>query len=54
MKKWYYWFFLTLIFAVGGIWNYFDGKQIVAPVIQVGITVILAFVQLYYDKKKKQ
>ena len=54
MKKWYQWFYLSLAFAVGGLWNYLDGKQIVAAVIQVSITVIMAFIQLFCDKKGKK
>ena len=51
MKKWYQWFCLSLVFAVGGILNYLDGRQIIAAVIQVSVTVIFAFIQLLCDKK---
>lgn len=51
MKKWYQWFYLSLGFVVGGIINYLDNKQIVAAVIQVGITVTLGFIQFLCDKK---
>ncbi len=54
MKKWYQWFGLSLIFAVGGILNYFDGRQIIASIIQVCITVTLAFIQFLCDKKGKK
>ncbi len=51
MKKWYQWFYLSLGFAVGGIVNYLDGRQIIAAVIQVGITLTLGFIQFLCDKK---
>ena len=53
MKKWYLWLGLSLIFAIGGIVNYFDGKSITGSVIQVCITTILAFVQLICDNNGK-
>ena len=51
MKKWYQWFYLSLGFAVGGILNYIDGRQMTASVIQVGITLTLAFIQFLCEKK---
>lgn len=51
MKKWYYWLTFSLIFAVGGVVNYLDGRQIIASVLQVGLTVILAFTQLFCQRK---
>ncbi len=51
MEKWYYWLVLALIFALGGIINYFDDRNITASIIQVSITTVLAFLQLYLDKK---
>ena len=51
MKKWYQWFYLSLGFAIGGILNYFDGKRIIAAVMQVIITVILGFIQFLCDQK---
>jgi len=51
MKKWYQWFYLSIGFAVGGILNYIDGRQIIASVIQVGITSTLAFIQFLCDRK---
>lgn len=54
MKKWYQWFYLSLGFVVGGIINYLDNKQIVAAVIQVGITVTLGFIQFLCDKCDKK
>lgn len=51
MNKWYQWFYLSLGFAVGGIINYLEDKQIVAAVIQVGITLALGFIQFLCDKK---
>jgi len=50
MKKWYQWLYMTFIFTVGGIVNYIDGRQIIASVIQVGITLTLAFTQFLCDK----
>ena len=51
MKKWYQWFYLSLGFAVGGMINYLEDKQIVAAVIQVGITLTFGFIQFHCDKK---
>ena len=51
MKKWYQWFWLSIVFAVGGAVNCLNGRQITAAVIQVSITVIFAFVQLFCDGK---
>lgn len=50
MKKWYLWLGLTLIFAIGGIINYFDGKSIKGSIIQVCITVVLALIQFVCDR----
>lgn len=51
MKKWYFWLLLSLCFAVGGVINFFDGRSIIGSIVQVSITVVLAFVQLICDKK---
>lgn len=51
MKKWYQWLVLALIFAVGGAVNYFNAKNIAGSIIQVSIVTILAFVQLFCDRK---
>ena len=51
MKKWYQWFYLSLGFAVGGILSFLDGKRIIASVLQVSITFVLAFVQFLCDEK---
>lgn len=50
MKKWYQWIYLSLGFALGGIINYFDGRQTIAAVIQVCVTLALAFIQFFCDK----
>ena len=51
MNKWYFWLFLSAAFALGGVINYFDGKQIIGQIIQVSLTVFLAFFQLFCEKK---
>ena len=51
MKKWYQWFYLSIIFAIGGIINYFDGRQIVAAIVPVSITVVFGFIQFLCDRK---
>ena len=51
MKKWYQWFYLAIGFAIGGIVNYFDDRQTIAPVIQVGIAVALGFIQFFCERK---
>ena len=50
MKKWYYWFTLTLIFVLGGIVNYVHGDSILGPAISAGLTVVLAFIQFFCEK----
>ena len=54
MKKWYQWFYLSLAFAIGGVINYLDGRQIIAAVIQVSITAILAIIQFLCDQKDEK
>lgn len=51
MKMWYQWFYLSLVYAFGGIINYLENKQIVGSVILVGITLTLGFIQFLCDKK---
>lgn len=51
MKKWYQWFILALIFALGGVLNFVTDKQIIASVIQVCITVALGFIQFFCERK---
>ena len=51
MKKWYLWLVLSFVFAIAGVINYYDGKAVIAQVIQVSITVILAITQLLCDRK---
>jgi len=50
MKKWYQWFYLSILFAIGGIINYFDGRQIIAAIVQVSITVVFGFIQFFCDR----
>ncbi|MBP3361076.1 MAG: hypothetical protein J6N52_09510 [Clostridia bacterium] len=54
MKKWYLWLVLALFFAIGGVVNYFDGRSIIAQVIQVSIAIILAFIQLLCERKEEK
>ena len=51
MKAWYQWFYLSLCYAVGGVINYYYNKQIISAIVGVCITAVLAFVQLFCDKK---
>ena len=51
MKRWYLWFVLSGLFAIGGILNYYDGRSILASIIQVSITVFLGVAQFFCDKK---
>ena len=51
MKKWYQWFYLAIGFTIGGIVNYFDDRQTIAPVIQVCIAVALGFIQFFCERK---
>ena len=51
MKKWYHWFYLSIIFAIAGIINCFDGKPMIAAIGQVSIPTIFGFIQFLCDKK---
>lgn len=51
MNKWYQWLYLSLCFAIGGIVNYLEGRQTVAAVVQVSITLAFAFIQLFCDQR---
>lgn len=51
MKKWYLWLVLALVFAIGGVVNYIDGRSVIAQVIQVSISIILAVIQLLCERK---
>ena len=51
MKKWYLWLVLALVFAISGVINFFDGRGVTAQIVQVAITVFLAFAQLICDKR---
>ena len=50
MKKWYQWFYLSFVFAIGGVINYLDGRQIIAAIIQVSITVVFGLIQFLCDR----
>ena len=54
MKKWYLWLIMSLIFAVAGVINFLNGDNIVGQVIQVSITVALAIIQFFVDRKKSK
>ena len=41
---------LGAIFAIGGIINYFDGRSILAAVLQVSVTVFMAVAQLLCER----
>ena len=51
MNKWYQWLYLSLCFAIGGIVNYLEGRQTIAAVVQVSITLAFAFIQLFCDRR---
>lgn len=51
MKKWYQWFFLSIILGFCGVLNYLDGKSIIAAIIQVPVTAILGIAQFICQKK---
>lgn len=51
MKKWYQWFYLSIVFAIGGIINHFNGRQIIAAIVQVSVTVAFGFIQFFCDRK---
>lgn len=50
MKKWYHWFILTAIYAVGGAANLIEGKGLLGSGIQIALTVFLAFAQLLCER----
>lgn len=51
MRKWYLWLLLAGVFAIGGLLNYWEGRSITAAIIQVIVTVLMAVVQYFCDKK---
>ena len=51
MKAWYQWLYLSLCYAVGGVINYYNNRPIISAIVGVCITAVLAFVQLFCDKK---
>lgn len=51
MKRWYLWFVLAGIQVIGGIINYFDGKQIIASVIAAGLFVFMGVTQFICERK---
>ena len=51
MNKWYQWLYLSLCFAIDGIVNYLEGRQMIAAVVQVSITLAFAFIQLFCDQR---
>ncbi|MBQ7087874.1 MAG: hypothetical protein IJM96_10415 [Clostridia bacterium] len=50
MKKWYLWFVLAAVYALGGVLNYLDGKSITGAIVQVSIASALAFIQFFCDR----
>ena len=50
-SKWYHWILISLCWVVGGIVNYFDDRQTIAPVIQVCIAIALGFIQFFCERK---
>ena len=54
MKKWYYWFLLTLVFAAGGLINYFEGRSFTGSIVQVVLTTLLALIQFFCEKHGDQ
>ena len=51
MKRWYLWFVLAVGWGIAGIINYFDGKQIIFPVIAVGLFVFTGVTQFICEQK---
>lgn len=54
MKKWYFWLILALIWALGGVINYFDGRSIASALVLVPILMFLGFAQLLCEKHGEQ
>lgn len=51
MKKWYQWLFLSLGFSVGGGLNCLNGRECLASFIPAIVTILLAMIQFFCDKK---
>ena len=49
-NQWYLWFLMALCWVIGGIINYFDGRSILAAVLQVSVTVFMAVAQLLCER----
>ena len=52
MKKnqWYHWFLMAICWVIAGIFNYFDGKNIVAAIIGTLLFIALGITQLLCEK----
>lgn len=51
MKKWYQWFYLSIGYAIVGVNNYFNGKEIISAIVLVSLGVALGFIQFLCDRK---
>ena len=49
-SKWYHWILISLCWVVGGIINYYDGKNIVAAIIGTLLFIALGIAQLLCEK----
>ena len=51
MKKWYWWLYLALGFAISGIAGYFAGRSVLAAVFPAGCMALMGLLQFVCDKK---
>ncbi len=51
MKKWYYWIFPSLGFALGAMWSNLDGTRGATAFIPAIGMAILALIQFFCDRK---
>ena len=51
MKKWYQWFYLSIGYAIVGVRNFFNGKEIISAIVLVSLGVALGFIQFFCNRK---
>ena len=54
MKKWYYWFILTLLYILCGVAYLIEGKSLLGTAIQIALTVFLALAQLICERNDEK
>ena len=51
MKNWYEWFYFTIGYAIVGVINYFNKKEIISAIVLASLAVAFGFIQFLCDRK---